>query len=66
MVFVLLLFLSRRAIRPFVENLERQRQFVTDASHELNLILIIKIHPCICCGMTDTGVYHLTTRLFSE
>ena len=34
-VFVILLFSSRVAIRPFVENLERQRRFVTDASHEL-------------------------------
>ena len=34
-VFVLLLVLSGRVIRPFAENLERQRQFVTDASHEL-------------------------------
>ena len=34
-VFILMLFLSKRAIRPFVDNLERQRQFVADASHEL-------------------------------
>lgn len=40
-VFVLLLLLSRRVVRPFAENLEKQRQFVTDASHELKTPLAI-------------------------
>ncbi len=33
--------LSRRAIRPIAENMERQRQFVTDAGHELKTPLAI-------------------------
>lgn len=35
MVFFLTVFFSRRAIRPYIKNLERQRQFITDAGHEL-------------------------------
>ncbi len=35
LVFLLVVFLSRRAIRPYVQNMERQKQFITDAGHEL-------------------------------
>ncbi|SCY42937.1 Signal transduction histidine kinase [Lachnospiraceae bacterium XBB2008] len=35
LVFVLVALLSRRAIRPIEKNIERQKQFITDASHEL-------------------------------
>lgn len=33
--------LSKRAVMPFVENFERQRRFVTDASHELKTPIAI-------------------------
>ena len=37
----LVILLSRKAIRPIAENMERQRQFVTDAGHELKTPLAI-------------------------
>ena len=35
LVFVLVLLLSGKAIKPIAKNIERQKQFITDASHEL-------------------------------
>ena len=40
-VLALLILLSKKAVRPFVENLRRQQQFATDASHELKTPLAI-------------------------
>lgn len=34
-VFLLMLLLSRRIVKPFSENYEKQKQFITDAGHEL-------------------------------
>lgn len=34
-VFILVVLLSRRAIRPIANNIKQQKQFITDASHEL-------------------------------
>lgn len=34
-VFLLVLLLSRRAMKPYIRNMERQKRFITDASHEI-------------------------------
>ena len=40
-VFILVLILSRRAIRPVAESYDKQRQFITNASHEIKTPLTI-------------------------
>lgn len=40
-MFVLVYYLSRRAIRPVVESVEKQKRFITDAGHELKTPLAI-------------------------
>lgn len=35
LIFLLVFLLSKKAIKPFVQNLEQQKRFITDASHEL-------------------------------
>ncbi len=34
-VFILVIFFSKYAIRPYARNIERQKRFITDAGHEL-------------------------------
>lgn len=34
-VFLLVILLSRKAMKPYIQNIERQKRFITDASHEI-------------------------------
>lgn len=40
-VFILVSLLSRRIIKPVIENMEKQKQFITDAGHEIKTPLAI-------------------------
>lgn len=41
LVFLLVFILSRRAIRPVIESMEKQKRFITDAGHEIKTPLAI-------------------------
>ncbi len=40
-VFLLIAILSKKAIEPYIENMEKQKQFITDAGHEIKTPLAI-------------------------
>lgn len=41
LMFILVYFLSKMATRPFIESMEKQKQFITDAGHEIKTPLAI-------------------------
>ena len=53
-VYLLVLVLSRRVIMPVQESYEKQKQFITDAGHELKTPLTI-IEADVDCVEMDTG-----------
>lgn len=53
-LFVIVSVLSRRAVKPFIENVERQKRFITDAAHELRTPLSIIL--------SDNDVIEMTTE----
>lgn len=54
LVFLLILFLSGRAIKPVYESYEKQKRFITDAGHEIKTPLTI-IHADIDVLKMDIG-----------
>ena len=55
LVLILVIVFSKRAIRPFAENIERQKRFITDAGHELKtpITSIITSADILSCEYED-------------
>lgn len=65
----LIFLFSKRAILPMMENIERQKQFITDASHELRTPLTSILAACDLLQMDDPKndlldtIHHEATRM---
>lgn len=71
LVLILVIFCSRKAIRPIIESMEKQKQFITDAGHELKTpIAIISANTEViemCGGESEwtESIHHQIERLNS-
>ena len=71
LVLILVIFCSRKAIRPVIESMEKQKQFITDAGHELKTpIAIISANTEViemCEGESEwtESIHHQIERLNS-
>ena len=71
LVLILVIFCSRKAIRPVIESMEKQKQFITDAGHELKTpIAIISANTEViemCGGESEwtESIHHQIERLNS-
>ena len=69
LVFILVSIFSKRAINPIIENMEKQKQFITDAGHEIKTPLAIISANADVLELTGgesewiTSIRNQTTRL---